>query len=152
MFTAELKQRLSTKNYWPKDKVLHHINMFESELQKKLEGENKIVIVKNQRYAKPASIMPGDVVSVPLIGMPHPGIVWKVRNGICYCIVLSTTQAQHNIYKLEHSRIFTSFVTKTIVELPLEDALVNFVTVFDSKKELKIVFSLLKEYYTVLSK
>ena len=152
MLTANLKETIQRKEYWKRDALMHQISVFESALQKSLESEKKINIIKHQRYAKPSKLVPGDVLSVPLVGMPHPGIIWKIRNNTCYCITLSTTEAQHNIYKLEHSRLFSSFVTKTIVELPMEDALLNFVTVFDNKKELKIIFSLLKEYYSILSK
>ncbi len=152
VLTQQLTDKLNTKPMWNQKDLLQQVGSFENHLQNLLENKGRLIKMHAQKFVKPSVIKVGDVISVRLVGMPHPAIVWKVKDNICYCITMSTTEAQHNIYRLEHSRLFESFVTKTITEVTMEEALKSFVTKFDSRKELKIIFDLVRAYYKNLTK
>lgn len=153
MLTQPLINIINTRETWTKKDLQGPIKSLEDALVTKLENNGKLTKVYFPKFITPIKVSVGDVISVKGgLAVHHPAIIWKIREGIYYCITMSSHEGLHNMYKLEHSRLFNGVVSKTIFEITEEEALKAFVTVFDNKKELKIIFSKIKEYYGTLVK
>ncbi len=149
----DLKAKLKSKPTWSIKELMELVNSFENALISKLEKEGVLNVFKAQKYTELVKPAPGDVIfTTQLAGQIHPAIVWKIKEGVCFCLVMSSKQAVHNLYKIEHSRVVNGYVSKSIVEIPEEEVKEMFITVYDNKKELRKIFLLAREYYSKLVK
>lgn len=151
-----LTDTLKKKEQWDTPALIKIVEGWEKLLLNNLKqitrAKSTAKVIYRTKYVTLKKIAKGDILSLNLGGITHPGIVWKIRDNICYCLTMSTTEALHNLHKIENSRLFSDFITKTVVEVKMEHAMKQFVTVFDNRKELITIFAKAKEYYKTLIK
>lgn len=118
-------------------------------LIEKLKTDDKVVVQDGMKRVVPTDILKKyDVIYIPCFGMPHYVLVWKVAEDVLYGVVLSSTQAPHNIHIIEKDRFFKGkFATNSYITHPLSECLKNFVRVYESKIEADTIFKKIKEYY-----
>lgn len=114
--------------------------------QKKLLLEGKLV-EKKEVLKIPEEIKVKDVVWIKYCGYHHPGLVFKVKDEIAYCVLFSTSEGLHNLYKINKSRFFDSWVCKTICEVHTKDVKDKFISIFDNHKEYLLIKKMIKDYY-----
>jgi len=122
--------------------------------QQEIQDRIKKWVDKNQNIKspmnKPTSIEVGDVILFHIASMFHPCVVFKKTvDKKCYGLVISSKDHDHHfLTKIENSRLYIkSYFTITVISVTEQQALDNFVGIFDSPKELKQAVKLLKTKY-----
>lgn len=162
--TKNLVDNLKDRANWPIVDLLRVIEGYDRHLDLMLKQQNRSIKpvdpaappIVSTKFIKPVKINRGDVLKTDFVAGQaycHPGIVWKIKKDICYCLVMSSKRASHNLHQVTESRFFPpgeNYVTKTIVEVSMEDALKRVILPFDNRKELRTIFMKAKEYYSLL--
>lgn len=96
---------------------------------------------------RPSMLKIGDIIFVGSSGIPHPCIVYKIKQGFAYSVVV-TSKDTHSVKEVTNSRMLnSSFYSYSIVRTPIALALENYIGVFDNMKELREALKLIKEFY-----
>lgn len=130
---------------WNLGEIKNKIDNFDSILSSKLLLEGKLL--EKGTLKAPEEIKPKDIVWIKYCGYHHPGLVFKVKNEIAYCILFSTTEGLHTLYKINKSRFIDSWSCKTICEINIKEAKEKFIGVFDNHKEYLLIKKMTKDYY-----
>lgn len=104
---------------------------------------------KKSSIFTPEDIRVGDIFSSPFGA--HPALVISVEGNWLNAVIMSTTEAPHNIYTIEHSRFFRgNFVTYSIFSSPIDIARTKYLGYIDNKKDINNVMKALKARYRYL--
>lgn len=142
----EINKEIGTLPTISKKYLLSKIQMA-NELHAKHMNDTGHIINIGKVY-KPQEVKKYDIITAMICGSPHPCVVYKVDEEKCYSISLTTTEANHNIHKIAHSRFYEgAYFTNTIVPLDITTALERFVGVFDNKKEADVAFAKVASFY-----
>ena len=114
----------------------------------KIDMENAGKAITIGKVYKPESIKKYDIFTTMVCNSPHPIICFKVDTEFVYGVSMTSTIKVHNIFEIQKSRFFKGkFITNTVIKMKKEDALENFVGVYDTKKEADEFFKVLRNFY-----
>ena len=137
IMSKHLKQLLNdvkTKSSWSREQLVDII-------QRKIADEEGEV-----GRMSPKDVEVGDITIIDLHKMPHPAIVIAIEGDSCTCVVLSSTEGDHCVFKIDE-RTITSWVTSTITKSPKEEVLKRWKGAYFSKKQVAEIKAALKKYY-----
>lgn len=136
-YLKQLLNEVKTKDSWRQDELVNKIN---SKMTEELEDL--------KRHA-PGDVQVGDVTIVDLHKIPHPAVVLKVSEDTCTCVITSTTEGPHCVYKITNVRGFNplSWATSTTVDVSKEEVLKRWKGEIFSKSQVKEINSALKQHY-----
>jgi hypothetical protein len=113
-----------------KNQVLHHLNSVTS-----VTTETK----------KPKYLKKGDIIKAMGGWKVRPCVVIKVDKDIVYAIPLSTTEDGINLCEANSRFLTENYFSKSIISVTKENALKNFVGVYDNPKNLNEAIKKVKE-------
>lgn len=96
--------------------------------------------------AIPSTLKKGDIIVVNY-NKRRPAIVIKVIGDVVYSVTLTSSENEFAFTPYSSRFLGSGFISSTIITCTIEQALENFVGVFDSPKQLNKVIKELKEYY-----
>jgi len=138
---AKVNSRTTT---YTNQQVISFIN----ECQREVAEESENIITVGKVY-KPKVIKRYDLLYVVNGSVPHPCVVFKIRDNNVYCLGITSTESKNVIKDIKYSRFFEKhYFYNIITTISLSEAMKGFVGVFDSKKEVDETVKLLKEYYS----
>lgn len=134
----EFWKEVETKSTWDRSKL-------------KDLGNRTGMFSKRTTISIPEDIKIGDIFSSPFGA--HPAMIISIKEGRVTAVVLSTTNAPHNIYQVKESRFFKgNYVTFSIISASTEVAKSKYLGYLDSKKDIIAIIKALKvKYKEVLS-
>lgn len=85
----------------------------------------------------PIKLKKGDIISITdSLGKDRPAVVIKVTKDSCICLGMSTTPDQLCFHKCNSRFNPKSYLTTNLLVLKLEDALINYVGMYDNTADL----------------
>ena len=90
------------------------------------------------------SIKVGDIFKVVTLGC-HPAVIISIKNGVCYCLLLTTEETTESIIGPITSRYMNGFVTSTLVTISISSVIDKVYTIYGNNKELTKYKKLFKE-------
>lgn len=136
-YLREIRNEIRAKGTWSKQELEAKI---EGKMERALREEQKPIVECVQLY---------DFVRINLHGISHPCVIFR-EEGECVWGILTSGNPDgcHNIGKIEGSRLLKDgWWTNTIICETKQEALKNWMGVFDSLQDVKRAVKLLKEYY-----
>jgi hypothetical protein len=150
---AELQAQILQLNINEKDKSNLLTTLGDLKYTKILRNPQYIledsVVVK-----RPKDIRKYDVISTMVVGIPHPAIIYKIKDDLCYAISFTTNSTFNgNVFEIIKSRFFErNYVTCTLVVVTKSEALRHFKCCFDNKSEADRFFTAFIRFYNNLFK
>lgn len=142
----KIKDTIKGKATFTQKQVFDLLNKVKQELVNGLEGSGRVINIG--KVYKPQSIQKYDVITNFVCNSVHPCLVYWADEIYVYSVSMTTTEAPHNIHKFNGSRLFpSSYLTNTIIRSLKEDALQQFVGIFDNKDEADVGFAKVKLLY-----
>ena len=114
-----------------------------------------LTTIKGGKLHRVDEIKPYDILYISVLGgTPHYLLVHKVDvdNDKAYCLMVTSTKKDYLIlHEIEGDRIFKgNYFSNTYFCIPLKEAKVSFVRVYEDKREAVKVFNKLNRYYKTL--
>lgn len=147
-FIDEIITSVKGKNeHIQKDWMLKQLDVIKNKTLN--EFKDQIHYFNSTKVFKPSNIEKYDVVYTAAFGIPHPILIFKVKDGNCYGILMSSSKGSHCLYEIQHSRFFKGCcATITLIKEDEVSLLNKWVGVFDNKREADIIISTFKKYLT----
>ena len=124
-----------------KHSAINKINLEFNNLKNSLSS-SKAIQVEGSKSVTAGTLKKYDVVYVELITGAHFVLVYKIIEDKVFGLNITSNNRAFCIHEIKHDRFFEgSFLTSTLMEIPLEDAKKKFVRVFESKREADLIFS-----------
>lgn len=123
---------------------------FANEYFENHESNKEEIVVKTDTInnkLKPNKIKKYDVILVNVGWGRHYGVIFKLTKDIAFCIPITSNTDSFDSFEITRSRIFKGVLTYQIVQVPVKDAINNFIMPYDSKKEVDDAIACMKEHY-----
>lgn len=136
-YLKEMKNEIRAKGTWSKHELEDKID---GKMDRAIREEQKPIVECVQLY---------DFVRVSLHGISHPCVIFRMDETCVWGILSSgNSDGCHNIGKIEESRLLKDgWWTNTVICETKQEALKNWMGIFDNPNDVKRAVKLLKEYY-----
>lgn len=112
----------------------------------KIIKDRNLVLNWDKNLHSPTELRIGDIYASNF--MNHPAVIIKVRGNEVTSVCLTSKNATHNIYQIQHSRFFRgSYVSLTILNTSIEHALSRYLGSLEGKEDIKQIMKALRERY-----
>jgi hypothetical protein len=139
---GDLISFLGTKSSHNSKEILDRVKIIKAKLDTLLVPESE------KRKSLVGIIKKYDVLYINTIGITHYVLVHKVKDDKVYGVILSSTEAHHNVLKIKNDRFFVgAFATHTYISYPLDECIKRFSRVYENKREADEIFREVKKYY-----
>lgn len=140
-------KEINKKPTWSSKELLSKIHSLKGALTLELQSKGTIDISKSAKRISVSVIKKYDIVYLPMGGIPHFVLVYKVSEDSVIGVTITSKDKVHSLHQIKEDRFFDDgYATNSFITLPLDDCFKNFVRVFESKYEADLIFNKVKDY------
>lgn len=137
------------KPTWSAKELSPMISSLKGALTVELQSKGTVDINKSAKRIPVSFIKKYDIVYVPMGGIPHYVLVYRVSDETVIGVSITSKDKVHSLHQITEDRYFENgYATNGFVTLPLDECFKNFVRVFESRNEADLIFNKVTRYLT----
>lgn len=149
-FIKQIKAKVKNKKTYTQQDVIEILGSVEQSLHNVINSDSGALPVG--KIYKPDKIAKYDVILSRVCGVVHPSVVYKVDDKFVYTVTLTSTPKEAvTLFKIKKSRCYNKgYMGNIIVRYTHEEAIKQWIGIYDNLEEADEMFAVLEDYYKTL--